>query len=126
MRHRASISSTSIPIPPQSHTTNHISGPPSSNNLLSVDTTNIRPQLSSSAPSIGSFLAESGTPHSPFRDSSETATSPVRREAVINSNSPLLTVEFDGGTHIIIRPNRVLRGNYDIFNLEEENFDAVK
>lgn len=31
-----------------------------------------------------------------------------RRESM---SVPVLSVEFDGGTHVIIRPNRVIRGN---------------
>lgn len=121
-RHRATLSSNSIPVPPETHTTNHINMQPQQQqqNLLSVNTLlpngrrNSQPQLSSSAPSFGSFLNGSTTSSNSSQRSSNEAIShhsSIRREAPTASNLPQLTIEFDGGTHIIVRPNRVIRGN---------------
>lgn len=121
-RHRATLSSNSIPVPPETHTTNHISlQPQQQQNLLSVNTLlpdgrrNSQPQLSSSAPSFGSFLNGSTTSSNSSQRSSNEAISrhsSIRREAPTAANLPQLTIEFDGGTHVIVRPNRVIRGNH--------------
>lgn len=118
-RHRATLSSTSIPIPPESHTSNHVNQQPHSQNLLSVnslfgDRRNSQPQLSSSAPSSGSFLSGNiNSSNSSQRNSNDTSSNnySIKRESISSSNSPLMTIEFDGGNHIIVRPNRVIRGN---------------
>lgn len=44
----------------------------------------------------------------------ESATQKKRRES--NVPLPTLSIEFEGGTHVIIRPNRVIRGKIDNSN----------
>lgn len=139
-RHRPSLSSTSIPMPPpESHSptrSTHLNPP---QDLLSVnhpmsssERRNSQSQLSSSAPSFGSFLngqqqqPSNHTDHSSNRSStssnrrreSSAVGSGNRRESVASSNSSMLTIEFDGGNHVIIRPNRIVRGKV-ILNLCE-------
>ncbi len=117
-RHRASLSSTSIPVPPESHTSHHVNQQPHAQNLLSVnslfsDRRNSQPQLSSSAPSSNSFLSGPiNSSSSSQRNSNDTSSNIFggKRESTSGPNSPMMTIEFDGGTHIIIRPNRVIRG----------------
>jgi hypothetical protein len=86
-RNRLSLSSANIPIPPDGQS------------FLSVNSGHRRrasqPALSSSAPSVGSFLTGS-------RSSVD----------LPHSVSASLTIEFDGGANIIVRPNRIIRGNH--------------
>lgn len=109
---RATLSSGSIPMPPQTH--NHSSAsqsPQPASNYLSVspllgERPTSHPQLSSSAPSFSSFLADAR--HSQDRSSHHSSHNSIRRESTFQS--PMLTIEFDGGTHVIVRPNRIVRG----------------
>ncbi|GAA5798484.1 hypothetical protein EDC94DRAFT_593667 [Helicostylum pulchrum] len=117
---RATLSSGSIPMPPQTH--NHSSAnqsPQPASNYLSVspllgERPTSRPQLSSSAPSFSSFLTDAR--HSQDRSSNHSRNTSIRREST--SQSPMLTIEFDGGTHVIVRPNRIVRGKV-ILNITE-------
>jgi hypothetical protein len=126
------MSSTSIPMPPpQTHVTNHSGQPPTgaTQNVLSVNNPfngnrqrpMSQPQLSSSAPSFRSYL-NGDQPPTTSRQSNDNLTnrsgstgssSGNRRDSTVgtaSSNSPMLTIEFDGGTHVILRPNRIVRG----------------
>jgi hypothetical protein len=129
--------------PPESHTPTHSTHLNPPQDLLSVnhpvstsERRNSQSQLSSSAPSFGSFLNgqqqqqhhqtsnhndhssnRSSTSSTRRRDSSAVG-SGNRRESMASSNSPMLTIEFDGGNHVIVRPNRIVRGKV-ILNLCE-------
>ncbi|KAG0743026.1 hypothetical protein G6F57_003038 [Rhizopus arrhizus] len=46
-----------------------------------------------------------------------------RRESM---SVPVLSVEFDGGTHVIIRPNRVIRGKVILINKEILNITRIR
>lgn len=102
---RATLSSTSIPVPPpQSHIQDSPNQPPaqgllSASPLISGERRGSISQLSSSAPSFGSFLS------SERRSSNENS---IKRDS--NVSVPTMAIEFDGGTHIIVRPNRIVRG----------------
>ncbi|KAI7903975.1 uncharacterized protein BX663DRAFT_505957 [Cokeromyces recurvatus] len=75
--------------------------------------------FSSSAPSMGSFLTAT---RFATAERASNSTSNARRESVPNSsvisssssssssNSSILTIEFEGGNNIILRPNRIYRG----------------
>lgn len=135
-RHRPSLSSSSIPMPPpESHSPTHPTHLNPPQDLLSVnhpmsmsERRNSQSQLSSSAPSFGSYL-NGQNPGSNDQSSNRSSTSSnrrdgrrnstaYRRESVASSNSPMLTIEFDGGNHVIVRPNRIVRGKV-VLNLCE-------
>lgn len=142
-RHRATLSSTSIPMPPpESHVSNHGNSQPaptgqsflSINNIFSSSSSNppsrpvSQPQLSSSAPSFSSFLNGDHPPttnggsgrrsnensihsnSSSSRNRSDSTSATTVPSSSTSSNSPILNIEFDGGTHVIVRPNRIVRG----------------
>lgn len=104
---RATMSSTSIPVPPpQSYIPDSANQPPalgllSVSPLISGEGRSSISQLSSSAPSFSSLLS------SERRSSHDAST---RRDST--ANAPALAIEFDGGTHIIVRPNRIVRGKF--------------
>lgn len=108
---RATLSSTPIPVPPpQTHIPDNVNQPPaqsflSVSPLLSGERRNSQPQLSSSAPSFGSFL------NAENRGSNDNS-SHNSTKGDSTSNSPVLAIEFDGGTHVIVRPNRIIRGKF--------------
>lgn len=111
---RATLSSGSIPMPAQTHVHNSANpSPQPAQNFLSVspltaDRPVVQPQLSSSAPSFGSFLNNPRTSND--QTSQNSSHTSIRRESM--SQAPVLAIEFDGGTHIIVRPNRVIRGKF--------------
>ncbi|KAK4512170.1 uncharacterized protein ATC70_013413 [Mucor velutinosus] len=135
-RHRPSLSSSSIPMPPpESHSPTHPTHLNPPQDLLSVnrpmsmsERRNSQSQLSSSAPSFGSFLNGQNPVHndqssnrsstSSNRQDSRRNSTAQRRESVANSHSSMLTIEFDGGNHVIVRPNRIVRGKV-VLNLCE-------
>lgn len=135
-RHRASISSaTSIPVPPESHVPvhpNQINTPQNqTQNLLNVNSAfntrsrrHSQPQLSSSAPSFGSYL--NGTASIDHQSSARTSTSSLRRESASIPNSPTLSIEFDGGNHVIIRPNRIIRGKVILDTAERIHVTRIR
>lgn len=59
--------------------------------------------LSSSAPSLGTLLANQD-----LRQALSDGGSPASAESIPSATS--LSLEFDGGTHVIVRPNRIVRG----------------
>jgi hypothetical protein len=98
-RNRAnSAMSTTLPTPLSPEHTNHRHSQPDPNWRRS------QPELSSSAPSASYLNTHPNTGSGDSRSTSN-----------INSPNPdgltsSLTVEFEGGAHVIVRPNRIIRG----------------
>lgn len=94
-RHRSSSSATMLPAPAEPpHHTNRPSPPPAA----TEDYTQRHQTVSSSA----SQLSDTNSPHPSSSDGDQSpAPSPAQTT---------LAIEFDGGSHVIVRPDRVVRG----------------
>lgn len=98
-RHSTHLSSSTLPVPPPPQHTNVASHPhdTTTNTRLSSD-------YSSSVPTNISHSPSGSSTHLDHRRNSQ-----VGLSAVDGPNNNLI-IEFDGGTHVIVRPNRVIRG----------------
>ncbi|KAG2217277.1 hypothetical protein INT45_005379 [Circinella minor] len=116
-RHRASSSASSLAAPPTPQHTNHPSHPPpvptntnSSNRTRSgSQSSTSQTPFSTSAPSFSNLF------HSGDRNSRHLSVDSEQSNENNSSNTTLpqvtsLSIEFEGGTHVIVRPNRVVRG----------------
>lgn len=94
-RHSTHLNSTSaLPLPPP---------PPQHTNVAHHD-----PHRADQASSVPTHLSHSPThltTHTDQRRNSQAGLS------AMDGSHNNLTIEFDGGTHVIVRPNRIIRGN---------------
>jgi hypothetical protein len=110
-RHRHSThftSSTVIPVPPPPQHTNISSvhhnssmGGTVTNNTTTAN--RLSADYSSSAPSSVTIYVD----HNGIRRNSQ-----VGLISSVDGPTSNMSIEFDGGTHVIVRPNRIVRGKY--------------
>ncbi|KAI9253774.1 hypothetical protein BDA99DRAFT_162935 [Phascolomyces articulosus] len=113
-RHRASSSASSLAAPPAPQHTNHPSHSPpiptpthSTNRIRSGSQSSSHIPFSTSAPSFSNLF------HAGDRSSRHLSLESDQNENTSTSTLPQVTslsIEFEGGTHVIIRPNRIVRG----------------
>ncbi|GAN00773.1 hypothetical protein MAM1_0002c00196 [Mucor ambiguus] len=105
-RHRHSqhlSSTTALPVPPPPQHTN-VSSHSHDHTATAASAHRLSADCSSSAPSHVSHSPSSSSSHLDNRRNSAVGLSAV--DGPINN----MTIEFDGGTHVIVRPNRIIRG----------------
>ena len=123
-RHRASSSASSLAAPPAPQHTNHPSHSPVPNTTTSTTHSTNRTRsasqsstsqtpFSTSAPSFSNLF------HAGDRNSRHLSVDSDHNNENSSSTTTLpqvtnLSIEFEGGTHVIVRPNRVVRGLYII------------
>lgn len=106
-RHRHSqhlSSTTALPVPPPPQHTNVSSHPHDHATTAAANTHRLSADYSSSAPNHVSHSPSNSASHLDNRRNSAVGLSAV--DGPINN----MTIEFDGGTHVIVRPNRIIRG----------------
>ncbi|KAI9308567.1 hypothetical protein BJ944DRAFT_95697 [Cunninghamella echinulata] len=107
-RQRASSSVTALPIPQAPEHTNHRHYQIESNlrrHPYSV--------LSSSAPSISQLSAQMNNNNTNGHNNNSSTDLHHKNYLHMNANEILgsfITLDFEGGTHVIVRPNRIIRG----------------
>ncbi|KAI8979984.1 hypothetical protein BDB01DRAFT_251546 [Pilobolus umbonatus] len=72
--------------------------------------------LSSSAPSMGTYTSINPSPSESGR----------RNSGSLSALSPMLSIEFEGGSQIIIRPNRIIRGKVILNITEKIHFTRIR
>lgn len=104
-RHSTHLSGTSLPVPPPPQHTN-VASHPHNNNSAHNHNNRLSADVSSSAPMNYSQSPSTQSSHLDHRRNSAVGLS--AEDGPTNN----MTIEFDGGTHVIVRPNRIIRGTY--------------
>ncbi|CAO3594780.1 unnamed protein product [Absidia cylindrospora] len=115
-RNRAnSAVSTTLPTPLSPEHTNHRHSQPDPNWRQS------QPELSSSAPSASYLNSHPNTGSFDSRGTTNTSGG-ICTDGLTNS----LTVEFEGGAHVIVRPNRIIRGTLHLDLAEKTHVTRIR
>lgn len=112
-RHRSSSSAASLPRPGEPQHTNHPS-PLHTHQHATRPRSGSRPQsqhspLSTSAPNANGPAPIHQLEQHNFNHSVDTLGSSSSIDSQLPAETTL-SIEFDGGTHVIVRPNRIVRG----------------
>lgn len=102
-RHSTHLSGTSLTVPPPPQHTN-VASHPHDNNSTHNHSHRLSADVSSSAPMNYSQSPSTQSSHLDHRRNSAVGLS--AEDGPTNN----MTIEFDGGTHVIVRPNRIIRG----------------